>query len=152
MAKAQHGVVDLSEFKKEQEAQVEEVPSFPDLGPEEQEALAKLAEEHPEDAPDSGLDVVTAFIVYITKEGQVIGTPDINVKLNPERPPTNDDFFSGASVVVKDIQAITTAEQTVALQSRLAQQMAHMQQQQQLAAQQEAQIRAKIASKGGHLR
>lgn len=113
------------------------------LSPEEIAALDGIAdraevEDEKTEETDDRQPVAVAIVVFQDVNGQIIGTSDVDIfeKIKPLRPAGPDDFFSLCSVVLKDIQAQTTAQ---AVQHGLMQQMVAMQQQ----AQEQA-LRAKL--------
>jgi hypothetical protein len=118
VAKARHDVVDLAAFKAEKNDEI------PPLTPEEEALLDEQVAAHPEDAPDPRTPVVTAFLVYVTREGVYMGTPDLNMLLAPDRLPTLDDMYAAVSVIKKDLAAIESAQQSVKYQAQMVQQMA----------------------------
>ncbi|MFE2101610.1 hypothetical protein [Streptomyces sp. NPDC059468] len=83
-----------------------------DLTPEQREALAKMAEENPPAEDEVGTPVTTAFIVAVGLDGAVIATADLTEKYVPRRGATPDDIYGAASVVLKDLQSMETAQRT----------------------------------------
>lgn len=110
-------------------------PEFATLTDEEREQLAAMAEEHPEDVNDA-LDVTTAFIVFINKDGSYGLTQDVTAKFAPDRMATGDDVYAACSVALSDLQAGKSAQLTAAHMAQLGQMMQ--------AQQQEAAIRAQL--------
>ena len=56
------------------------------------------------------LNVKTAFLVYLTDDGQYAVSGDINIPIVPERGPTRDEIVAGSHVVIKDMQIQETLE------------------------------------------
>ncbi|RZU35988.1 hypothetical protein EV284_3471 [Streptomyces sp. BK022] len=83
-----------------------------DLTPEQREVLAKMAEENPPAEDEIGTPVTTAFIVAVGLDGAVIATADLTEKYVPRRGATPDDIYGAASVVLKDLQSMETAQRT----------------------------------------
>lgn len=104
----------------------------------EQEALEALAEKNPPE-PEKP-QVLTAFLVILGVDGnpQVMAFPDPDLDMLSE--PTNDLVYQAASTIVKDIKAGEVAQATVAMMAQQAQMMAQQQQ--------EAMLRARLASEG----
>lgn len=83
-----------------------------DLTPEQREALAKMADEHPPGEDEIGIPVTTAFLVAIGLDGAVVATADLTQKFVPRRGATGDDIYGAAAVVQKDLQVAETAQRT----------------------------------------
>jgi hypothetical protein len=83
-----------------------------DLTPEQREALAKMAEENPPAEDEISTPVTTAFIVAIGLDGAVVATSDLTQQYAPRRGATPDDIYGAASVVLKDLQVMETAQRT----------------------------------------
>jgi hypothetical protein len=83
-----------------------------DLTPEQRAALAKMAEENPPAEDEVGTPVTTAFIVAIGLDGAVVATSDLTQQYVPRRGATPDDIYGAASVVLKDLQVMETAQRT----------------------------------------
>jgi hypothetical protein len=83
-----------------------------DLTPEQREALARMAEENPPSEDEVGTPVTTAFIVAIGLDGAVVATSDLTQQYVPRRGATPDDIYGAASVVLKDLQVMETAQRT----------------------------------------
>jgi hypothetical protein len=112
------GALDLSALKgKDQDA-----VAFDALSPEDQEALAKMAEDNPE---PEGEPVRTAFLVIVGKDGSTGVMPDLDFPVVRDYLPTLDDIFGAVTTVAKDIQVQETAMGT----AQAMQQMAHAQMQ-----------------------
>ena len=56
------------------------------------------------------LNVTTAFLVFLTPDGQYQVSPDINIPIVPERGPTRDEIVAGSHIVIKDMQIQETLE------------------------------------------
>jgi hypothetical protein len=84
------------------------------LTPEQEEALARMAEDNPptDDEIDPGIPVTTAFLVVIGTDGAVVSTHDLSADFRPQRQATPDDMFGACAVVQKDIQVMETAQRT----------------------------------------
>lgn len=104
-------VIDLSTLKSKSEE-----TDFDSLSEEDQEALAKLAEEN----EPEGEQVRTAFLVVVTHDGTTIAVPDINMPLVLDHPASVDEIFGAAQVVIKDIQVQETAQHTAAFMQQMA--------------------------------
>jgi hypothetical protein len=85
-------------------------PDFASLSDEERERLAKMAEDHPEDAEI--VDVTTAFFVVIHPDGRIELDQDVNTLYAPSRLASADDVISACAVAVSDLQAAKTAQIT----------------------------------------
>lgn len=99
-------VPDLSKLGK--------TPAQPDLNslsPEERAKLDALASETP-------TEVVTAFVVYQTPNGEWAATSDLDQLFSIQRSPTPDDLTAGSAVVMRDIQIQATAAETAQLTTR----------------------------------
>lgn len=118
---------DLSELKKKSDHGV----AFEDLSPEDQENLAKMAEEAPE---DEGERVRTAFLVIVAEDGSAVAVPDLNLKVVRDHIPSTDDIYAATTLIQKDIHVQEGAQITASFQYQMA-----MQAQQQMQAQRLAQ-------------
>lgn len=82
-------------------------------------------------------NVRTAFMVYITEDGQYILDTDINSPIVPERVPSRDEIFAACQVVQKDMQTQEMLENIppvmMQFQAAMAQRMQNAQLQQQIA-------------------
>lgn len=100
------------------------------VSPEEQQAIDKLADEHPEAATEETpkVPVATAFLVVVNQSGDISVAPaSVADTLALETiHPTDDIIYGACAVVMRDISTISTATQTVQLQL----QQAHAMQQQ----------------------
>jgi hypothetical protein len=134
MPGATTGAVDLSGIKDRVAKERDHLTSLPPLSPEDEEAVAALAAAHPEDVPDHREPVATAFVVFVTREGQVVGSPDLNIPIVPDRAPSPADLYGACANILKDIQAMESAQQAHQLQLQFAQAMAQRQQSQQVLA------------------
>lgn len=106
--------IDLSTLKK---APLNtDKPDLDSLTPEQQEALDALAEEN----EPEGEHVRTAFLVILDNDGSVMATPDIDIPVIRERLPSGDDVFSAASILVRDITATQTAQNTAQMMHQVA--------------------------------
>jgi hypothetical protein len=83
-----------------------------DLTPEQEAALAKMAEENPPTDEETGTAVTTAFLVAIGLDGAVVATSDLTAKFVPRRGATPDDIYGAAAVVQKDLTVMETAQRT----------------------------------------
>lgn len=119
-------VVDLSTLRSKSDE-----PDLDSLSPEEQEALDKMAEENGED----GQEVRTAFLVIVTRDGQSIAVPDINLPLRLDHQASTDEIFGAAKTVAKDIQVQETAQHTAFAMQQMAMAQMQARQNQQLASQ-----------------
>lgn len=68
----------------------------------------------------------TAFVVYMNPQGHWMVAADIHsaAEMQISRPPNVDDFFCGASTVLRDIAVQETAATAVAMQQQALTQMA----------------------------
>lgn len=83
-----------------------------DLTPDQREALAKMAEDNPPGEDEIGTPVATAFLVAIGLDGAVVATSDLTQQYVPRRGATPDDIYGAASVVLKDLVVMETAQRT----------------------------------------
>ncbi|MFE4681590.1 hypothetical protein ACFRNJ_12230 [Streptomyces sp. NPDC056721] len=83
-----------------------------DLTTEQRERLAAMADENPPTEDEVGTPVTTAFIVTVGLDGAVVATADLTEKYVPRRGATPDDIYGAASVVLKDIASMETAQRT----------------------------------------
>jgi hypothetical protein len=83
-----------------------------DLTDDQREALAKMAEDNPPGEDETGTPVTTAFLVAIGLDGAVVATADLTQPFVPRRGATPDDIYGAASVVLKDLSAMETAQRT----------------------------------------
>lgn len=67
-----------------------------------------------------------AFLVYITKEGQTVMTPDINTPLTTERLVHQDEVMAACYVVSNNMLAQQNAAFTVQAQAGMAQAVMNM--------------------------
>ena len=80
----------------------------------------------------------TAFIVYLNPQGHWMVAQDVHEAANMQimRQPVVDDYFHGASTIIKDIHvqetAATAAQMAVQLQQQALQQMAEKARQEQM--------------------
>lgn len=56
------------------------------------------------------LNVTTAWLVYLTPDGQYAVSGDINIPVIPERGPTRDEIIAGSHVAIKDLTIQETLE------------------------------------------
>lgn len=117
--------IDLSSLKNK----APETPSVDSLSPEEQEALQRMAEEHPEAAGDK---VTTAFLVVL-KDGQWQVTPDVSAPVILDREATLEDIWTASTKVARDIDLSETAQAVLGLQQQYAAMVAQQQQTQRIA-------------------
>lgn len=126
-------VVDLSEYKSEQEA-----IEFDSLPPEAQDKIRALAEKAgvtPDEEPaPAKTAVATAFYVYITTEGQVVAHHDFGLlaNLDIQRAVSVDDIYGACANIMRDISSANSAQATITLGQQHAEQMAQQQQSAQL--------------------
>lgn len=78
------------------------------------------------------LEVSTAFLVYIGKNGDVVMTNDLTTALIIERPASPDEVYGACAVVQKDLAARETAMQSGYAVAQIAQQQMAAAQNQQL--------------------
>jgi len=78
------------------------------------------------------IDAKTAFMIYWTKEGEVMVSPDLNAPIVIERPPTATEVYSACAIVQKDVIAQQTSLGTVQTQMQVGRQMAEAQANQQI--------------------
>lgn len=57
------------------------------------------------------MPVQTAFLIYMTREGQWVGNWDINLPIVPDRPAGPDDMKAGCACVMSDVQTGEIASQ-----------------------------------------
>lgn len=69
--------------------------------------------EREENAEPEGLPALTAFYVVIDHQGGAKAMSDCNTMLHLDREATVDDMHNGCSIVLRDIQAATTAKHVV---------------------------------------
>lgn len=67
-----------------------------------------------------------AFLVYLTKEGQYVMTPDINTPLTTERLVHQDEALAACHVIGINLQAQQNAALTVQAQAGMAQAVMNM--------------------------
>lgn len=95
-------------------------------------------QEAPEEESGPVLDVQTAFIVFLTKEGTYAASADINIPVVPERAATGNDMLLGCMSVQNEIvvqnTAAVAAEMVVMRQMQLAQQAMQARQNQEILA------------------
>jgi hypothetical protein len=82
------------------------------LTPEQREALAKMADEHPPGEDEVGTPVTTAFLVAVGLDGAVVATADLTQQFVPRRGATPDDIYGAVAVVQKDLTVMETAQRT----------------------------------------
>lgn len=107
------------------------------VSPEEQQAIDKLAGEHPEAATEeiTKVPVTTAFLVVVNQSGDISVAPASvadTLTLEVTHPP-DDVVYGACAVVMRDITTIATASQTVQLQLQQAQAMQQQMQAAQIA-------------------
>lgn len=100
-----------------------EVSDFDSLSPEEQEALARMAEENPDDLSVSAESVSTAFMVIQHRDGQVEVNPDVTRQVAPDRVATPDDVIALGTVAVSDATSAKTAQATAFHMAQVGQMM-----------------------------
>jgi hypothetical protein len=118
--------VDLSKYKASGK-----IADVPPLSEDDEARVEALAEAHPEDAPELGNRVHTAFLVLVMPGGE-IAAASLDTTVVLDRPPSTTDIYSACSVILRDIAAMQTAQQTQALQLQTARAFAQQQQAQQL--------------------
>ncbi len=127
-------IVDLSKFRGNGLPGEEKVPTFDELTPEEQEQVREMAAKAGVTADPTGPQKVqTAFLVFVTTDGQTVAHHDITLALEVERPASIDDIFGAVSNVQRDISAQSAAAATMMMQQQVMAQMAQQQQAQQIA-------------------
>lgn len=81
----------------------------------------------------------TAFLVIEMPDGSVTVSPQLDINVMVERPPTIDDVFRASATVVRDVQveqtAMKAAQHVVNAQMQLGRQIAEAQQNQQILSQ-----------------
>jgi hypothetical protein len=122
-------MADVLDLSKLTEKSVE--PKLDELSDEEQQALARMAEENPPETPSAPVAQADTAFVVVTINGSVqVGTLDMAGQVTVSRQPTNDDVYGMCATVLKDVLLREggnfTAQTTVDLQLKHA---AAMQQQ-----------------------
>lgn len=88
-----------------------------DLTAEEAKELLDLQaaedQQRQDEAPPDAIPALTAFLVIVGHDGSARATSDVNVNLLIDREANVDDMFTGASLVVRDINAATTSKHVV---------------------------------------
>lgn len=110
-----------------------DVPDLSQLSANQQQRIEQLAESHPEDQPKH--EVITAFLVYQTLDGQWIATSNyVEAELlDTARPATGDDMVAACAVIENDIQAVKSAQHYQRLAIQTARALQEQQRAQQLA-------------------
>jgi hypothetical protein len=90
------------------------------------------------------IDATTAFLVYWTKEGEVMIAPDVNSPIVVDRPPTATEVWAACGTIQKDIAGQQTAFQAAQTTSQLLPQVMAQLGRQAMEAQQNQQIMSKI--------
>jgi hypothetical protein len=93
------------------------------LSTEEEEALASLADQHPEDAPGATneperVPVDTAVLLVLSEEGEIL-ILEPNTPVDPKRNPTGDLLYGMFATAMKDLAGQEIAQ--VVVQQQLAQ-------------------------------
>lgn len=102
-------------------------PEFASLSEEDREALAAMANEHPEDV-DEFEPCATAFLVILHTGGEVEVTPDVTRKVAPNRVASGDDIIAASAVAHSDLQASKTAQVTAIQMAQMGRLMQEQQQ------------------------
>jgi hypothetical protein len=82
--------------------------------------LGQNNHQHPHKEPEI-VEARCAFLVYITKEGQTVMTPDINTPLTTERLVHQDEALAACHVVAANLQAQQGAAMMMQAQMGMAQ-------------------------------
>lgn len=93
--------------------------------------------------PATGKPLMTAFLVLVEPDGTSYASNDVNQDIVLARAATTSDMYRAAAEIMKDIQAMETAERTVALSMQAAAGIAEQQR--------TAKIAAKLQEKGIHV-
>lgn len=96
--------IDLSQLGKKQEVPTD----INGLSEEERQRLEEMAAATPK-------EVITAFVVYQSPDGEWAATSDLDQVLDLHRGPTPDDITAGCAVVTRDIQVQITAVESAKL-------------------------------------
>lgn len=79
-----------------------------------QELLRLQGEQEEADrAAQDGVQAMTAFIVIIGHDGSAVASHDLNQTVFIDREATTDDMYSGAAIVVRDIEAAIASKHVV---------------------------------------
>jgi hypothetical protein len=90
------------------------------------------------------IDATTAFLVYWTKEGEVMIAPDLNAPIVIDRPPTATEVWAACGTIQKDIAGQQTAFQAAQTTAQIMPQVMAQLGRQAMEAQQNQQIMSKI--------
>lgn len=94
-------------------------PENPPLTEQEQAELLELqaAEDQARDEQEAedgdAVPALTAFLVIVGHDGSARATSDVNINMVIDREANVDDMFSGASIVIRDINAAMAGKHTV---------------------------------------
>lgn len=91
-------------------------PAHPELTPEQAEELMQQQvrdELQREEETSDAIPALTAFLVVIDHLGGAKAMSDCNTNVHIDREATVDDMHNGCSLVMRDIQAATTAKHVV---------------------------------------
>lgn len=97
------GAIDLSALRSKKT----EGPAIDDLSPEQREALAAMADE---ECVQEAVACRTAFVVFVSEEGQTVVTGDLDMAFMRSALPTMDDIYAACAVIQKDIVATQSAQ------------------------------------------
>lgn len=61
------------------------------------------------------IEAVTAFVVLVTPEGQIVASPDIKTPLNVSRPPTEEEIEMACSKIAHQFSLMQSAQMTAQL-------------------------------------
>jgi hypothetical protein len=124
------------------------MPEVPNLA--QGAASARKAQEEATKAPEV-IEAATAFLVFITPEGMVGSTPDLNAAVTTVRQPTTDEVAYAAERLMEDLKmqklAVMTAQQVLNASMHMQQQMRQAQESAQVQAQLKKQPAATAFSK-----
>jgi hypothetical protein len=121
-----NNVIDLAKHRVKKS----DDPSFEELSLEEQEKIRIVAEKAgitTDSAQPPVMEVTTAFLVFITTDGQVVAHNDISLPIKPQRLVGMDDMYGAVSNIKRDIEAQSAAGATLNLQQQVMTQMAQQQ-------------------------
>lgn len=90
---------------------------------------------------------LTAFMVVVEADGTAWATNDINLLVDPARPPGMGDMYRSCAEVMKDIEGIEVAQRTVNMLAQVWPQIAANQQEQE----RQAKIATRLMQKGIHV-
>lgn len=90
---------------------------------------------------------LTAFLVVIEDDGSAWATNNIDLVLDPKRPPNMGDMYRASAEVMKDIASMEQTQRTVQMLAQVWPQIAAGQAE----AERQQKLAAKLASKGIHV-